>query len=966
MYSSPTGRYANGRPRTPLAVLALFALFLGAQHGPTGTPESRPDLAEFLPAFQPTDEHREAGAVVLWKDRTVEVDGDGMMTERHHIAVVVLDEQSASDYAEVMFAYNSFFEEVTLDEARVVLPDGTIKTVSKDAIQIKTQPHGKSFSDLRSLTFALPSLVPGAALEFRISQIGVKPVVEGHWTQRFSFNYVHWGDSGENPRVDPTLHSRLVIRAAGEREIVSAVRSPGAVSQMTREGGFSTYRWDVSRLPAIPVERFSPPLYERLQFVVLGSLTDWNEIDDWAASLMLTAAAPTPALKKIAQEQSSEKVTTHEKVEALFDFVQNEIRYIQADVLRGGLTPHLPEEVLSNGYGDCKDQAVLLVSLLRAAGVEAYPALVGNYYRGDVIRDVPWPYYFDHAIVYVPLPDGDMWIDSSPRSAGCEDLGWSIQDRWAFVVNGEGGRFLKTRSSPPEENEGKFTVDFEFVDGRLMATIVMTASGPLGSSFKSFLRDNPKRNEFIERMILGIYPTARMESTINMDLDFGSGPFRAETRIVLPDAWKPGQTVVRFGGSVRPLLMLFTNLLRLPDPNDRETGFIIGQPSSLVLETHCPSPYEDYHTRTSFVQEAMKSDTLTFRKQLQWEGDAVNARLEFRMDRSRIERSEYEEFYEGIREAVNDSLWTVDFERELEAGTPGAVSADVPLVERSYPGLQVSLPEWETEMETLDPIDGGVVLRPPASLGEIRLSWESAELMPPEEMKQLLTDVLGGVDVEDEGPSTVDGRTAHWLLFRLSGRYLALTFWGCSDTWQANLVTMVDLPKDEMMKLHERILASVQCQEVELEPTFPLFDPPPGLQKEQDLFTLAWSDLEGWGYVFLRGSASREWYDGMPSLPTLLPSVLEMIATEVGIANLQIESGPENRNDRFVWVASGEDLWGPPVRVIAVLWYCPAEDLSFLGLHVGPIEDDLESTLAPLLAARCPGNGTGRESQEPR
>ena len=65
----------------------------------------------------------------------------------------------------------------------------------------------------------------------------------------------------------------------------------------------------------------------------------------------------------------------------------------------GGYRPASPDTVLSRRFGDCKDKALLLTTILRELGIEAQPALV-NSRRGRVLTSaLPTPYMFDHAIV---------------------------------------------------------------------------------------------------------------------------------------------------------------------------------------------------------------------------------------------------------------------------------------------------------------------------------------------------------------------------------------------------------------------------------------------------------------------------------------------------------------------------------------------------------------------------------------
>ena len=80
-----------------------------------------------------------------------------------------------------------------------------------------------------------------------------------------------------------------------------------------------------------------------------------------------------------------------ERLAALLDFARRQVRYVAVEVGIGGFRPHRPREVLGRGWGDCKDKALLLVELLREAGIEAYPVLIRAGAEGRVDRDFPCP-----------------------------------------------------------------------------------------------------------------------------------------------------------------------------------------------------------------------------------------------------------------------------------------------------------------------------------------------------------------------------------------------------------------------------------------------------------------------------------------------------------------------------------------------------------------------------------------------
>ncbi len=68
----------------------------------------------------------------------------------------------------------------------------------------------------------------------------------------------------------------------------------------------------------------------------------------------------------------------------------------------GGYQPHPAADVFKNKYGDCKDKATLLITMLGHIGLRGYPALVGT--RGDIEADPKTPTLatFDHMIVALP------------------------------------------------------------------------------------------------------------------------------------------------------------------------------------------------------------------------------------------------------------------------------------------------------------------------------------------------------------------------------------------------------------------------------------------------------------------------------------------------------------------------------------------------------------------------------------
>ena len=98
------------------------------------------------------------------------------------------------------------------------------------------------------------------------------------------------------------------------------------------------------------------------------------------------------------------KATTLAKMQAIAGFVQHDIRYVEIQLGIGGWQPHAAPDVFSHRYGDCKDKATLMRTMLREIGVDSYHVVI-NAQRGVVTRDTPAHNGFNHVILAIKLPD---------------------------------------------------------------------------------------------------------------------------------------------------------------------------------------------------------------------------------------------------------------------------------------------------------------------------------------------------------------------------------------------------------------------------------------------------------------------------------------------------------------------------------------------------------------------------------
>ena len=110
--------------------------------------------------------------------------------------------------------------------------------------------------------------------------------------------------------------------------------------------------------------------------LVVTTDPSWQHFSKWWAELVEPQLEATPEIKAKVNELTKDAKTDDEKIQALYDFVAQDIRYRGLGVgPRTGYTPRKAHETFTSRWGVCRDVSILLTSMLREAGVQAYPVI---------------------------------------------------------------------------------------------------------------------------------------------------------------------------------------------------------------------------------------------------------------------------------------------------------------------------------------------------------------------------------------------------------------------------------------------------------------------------------------------------------------------------------------------------------------------------------------------------------------
>ena len=386
-------------------------------------------------------------------------EADGTGTREITAEVKMLAEAGVKTFAVLNFTYTSANEAVDIDYVRVRKPDGTV--VKTPDYNIQDMPGAVTreaplYSDIHEKHVAVKGLAVGDVLEYLVRIRVIKPEVPGQFWFEHSFT--------DNAIIKD---ERLEISVPADKYV--KVVSPDFKPQVTEEGGRRTYRWTHSNLEVkekdpMQIPRRIPPN----PAVQLTTFANWEEVGNWYAGLQKEAVEVTPAIQAKAAELTKGLKTDDEKFRAIYNFVSLQFHYIGLDFGIGRYQPHAAEDVLENGYGDCKDKHTLLASLLKAAGYDAWPVLIHATRKLD--PEVPSPAQFNHVITVIPSGDKLIWLDTTPEVAPYQLLIQTLRNKQALLI--PTGKAALLATTPPN---APFPQDQEIsVKGKLGSDGVFT------------------------------------------------------------------------------------------------------------------------------------------------------------------------------------------------------------------------------------------------------------------------------------------------------------------------------------------------------------------------------------------------------------------------------------------------------------------------------------------------------------
>ena len=483
-----------------LALFLLFFLFLASTFSPSQDKNSSslPNApTQGNPTAKAANKHdySQESYVIEQVTTRYRFENDGTGRKELVARVRVQSEAGVEQWGQVVVGYNSANERVEIPYVRVRKHDGSVVTAPADSVQDLSAPLEREapvYTDYRQKHITVPGLRPGETLEYDLVTIIHTPLAPGQFWTDYSFE--------KNGIV---LDEQLDIDVPADRSI-KLKNKPGLDPKITEASGRRVYHWSGSHLEREDDEKDKKKSLKRkkddeIPGVQMTTFTSWEAVGSWYAGLEHDRRQPSPEVRAKADELTKGASTDLDKIEALYDYVAKNFRYVSLSLGVGRYQPHAASDVFHNQYGDCKDKHTLLAAMLAAEGFSASSVLINSSRKLD--PDVPSPAQFDHVITLVPLAKEEVWMDSTTEVAPFRLLSFNIRKKQALVIPASGPAHLEeTPSDGPFPNRQIQDIDATVNDlGKLQAHVSFNVRGD---------------TELLMRMIFRRVPNAQWQHLI--------------------------------------------------------------------------------------------------------------------------------------------------------------------------------------------------------------------------------------------------------------------------------------------------------------------------------------------------------------------------------------------------------------------------------------------------------------------
>ena len=582
-------------PVAALAVTAALVILAGSAFAQPPGEKPAPDVLSRLEDAGVAADHDGADHLVVFTEAVNNVKPSGVTYVDGYELTKVLTPEGCRDQSVLNWRYDPQSSHVEVCEVNIVR-EGELIPVDVTSVHDLPAPQAAIYWRDRIKTLQLPRLRVNDGIEVKIFRKG------------FTYALLAQGEGGaaagaESPDDErfippmpgeyfdivlfsggvPILEKRYVLRLPADKRLHAEVYNGALYSSVTYDDEITEYAWWGLDLPAQVHEPRQPAATDIFPKVVMATAKSWEAKSRWFFDVNRDQFDVTPAIQEkvdeILKDQGLTRADEERKAKALLHWVAQNIRYSGQTMGEGeGFTLHSGDMIFEQRSGVCKDIAGMLVTMMRAAGMDSYAAMT---MAGSRIDEVPAD-QFNHCVTALKLEDGTFRMYDPTWVPYNNDI-WSLLEAEQHYLIGtpEGETLSRIRYSSPAGSPLKVTHEAKLdKDGSLAGTFRFEGTGAMDGRLRRIVNGTRKMelNMRCARLLAAVSHRVEGVEAKHHPVDDFSGDMWLEFEYRIPAYVRPVDDGFEFTSPLMRVVLNDGNLFRSGGMNwaeERETDLLL-------------------------------------------------------------------------------------------------------------------------------------------------------------------------------------------------------------------------------------------------------------------------------------------------------------------------------------------------------------------------------------------------------
>ena len=418
--------------------------------------------------------------LVIFDSTNVIVDKSGLSYVYGHKLIKVLTAKGAKSLNAIIYDYDPGSAFVRFDNVTIYRKNGKIEKLDVSKVFDYPAPARMIYWGARQIMIGVGRLEIGDAVEIMMFKKG--------------FTYALLQSNEEEKYIPPmrghfydivpfwSSHSVITkfygVTVPETKTVQYKFYNGNPIVRKTKREGNNIYSFTLKNISKIKRAAHSVAMSDIGPKLLISTSPDWEAKSKWfyGVNEEYGSFKSTKSINKKVKELLVDAENENDSISILTHWVADNMRYSGISMGKGeGYTLHSGDMNFTDRCGVCKDKAGLLITMLRAAGFEAYAAMT---MAGSRIEDLPAD-QFNHSVTVVKLSDGKFHLLDPTWVPFVRELWSSLEQQQNYLMGlPNGADLMETQISKPENHFLKILGESTIAkDGTIKGSITIKAEG---------------------------------------------------------------------------------------------------------------------------------------------------------------------------------------------------------------------------------------------------------------------------------------------------------------------------------------------------------------------------------------------------------------------------------------------------------------------------------------------------------